>query len=49
MVTHDEMEQDQFDQMISTGIDPARAGDSFDLDEVFDELEQKSEIQLCQL
>lgn len=43
MVTHDEMKQDQFDQMISTGLDQARAGDSFDVDEVFDELEQKNE------
>ena len=46
MVTHNEMKQDQFDQMISTGLDQARAGDSFDVDEVFDELEQKNEMQL---
>lgn len=46
MVAHDEMTQDPFDQMISTGLAQAREGDSFDLDEVFDELEPKSEIQL---
>lgn len=36
----DEMTTAQFNQMMATGLRQAKEDDSFDLDEVFDELEQ---------
>ena len=35
----DEMRVSEFDQMMATGIAQAKADDSFDMDEVFEELE----------
>ncbi|XCP86589.1 type II toxin-antitoxin system RelB/DinJ family antitoxin [Roseburia hominis] len=37
----DEMTTAQFNQMMATGLEQAKAGDSFDADEVFDELERR--------
>jgi hypothetical protein len=34
----DEMTNVQFDKMMSVGLEQAKAGDSFDADEVFDEM-----------
>ena len=38
----DKMTTAQFDQMMSAGLKQAKSDDSFDIDEVFDELEQRS-------
>ena len=37
----DEMTKAQFDQMMATGLQQAKEDDSFDVDEVFTELEQE--------
>ncbi len=42
VVARDEMTRDQFNQMMSTGLSQAHSGESFDFDDVFDELEKRS-------
>ena len=37
----DEMTTAQFNQMMATGLQQAKTDESFDMDEVFDELEQR--------
>lgn len=39
--SRDELTETQFNQMMEKGLEQAKSGDSFDVDEVFDELEQK--------
>ena len=41
----DEMNAEQFNLMMETGIAQAKAGDSFDVDEVFDEIEARLETK----
>jgi addiction module RelB/DinJ family antitoxin len=37
----DEMTKAQFDQMMSVGLEQAKSGDSFDADDVFNEIERR--------
>jgi addiction module RelB/DinJ family antitoxin len=37
----DEMTKAQFDQMMSQGLEQAKSGASYDVDEVFDEIERR--------
>jgi addiction module RelB/DinJ family antitoxin len=41
VLARDEMTNVQFDKMMSIGLEQAKAGNSFDADEVFDEIERR--------
>lgn len=42
VVARDEMTRKQFNQMMATGLAQAKSDESFDFNEVFDELERRS-------